>query len=451
MRRRLLSVHLANVAEKRHTMTATEPIVHVVDDDPSFLVAVTRLLRASGFSVRAHSSPAEFLKASLGASPGCVVLDLQMPGLTGLELQEAIAKWENPLPIVFLTGYGEVPDAVRAIRHGAEDFLNKRASKEQLLDAIRRALARDAEERKQRARQGDIRRHFNVLTEREREVLAHVVRGQLNKQIAGDLALNERTVKLHRTAITAKLGVRSVAELMQLLHDAALIKDGQLVGEQAVEPPDAPPNGFALVELVLVLAVLAVLVTVFLSAQSAARVRAQSAACLNNKRLLGSAWTMYAQDHNGKLADSFNWLAGELDYLADNPVNTNMNLLLTGELGPYVKQASAYKCPADQSTAVEGTQSFPRVRSTSMNQTIRPAANTNGWTTSPPWRIYTTLADIVYPAPAKLWTLIDENPDSVYRVIPVDGTSTYLIRGKASSPRPSVNANMPTSSPVPSR
>jgi prepilin-type N-terminal cleavage/methylation domain-containing protein len=198
-----------------------------------------------------------------------------------------------------------------------------------------------------------------------------------------------------------------------LLHDAALIKDGQLVGEQAVEPPDAPPNGFALVELVLVLAVLAVLVTVFLSAQSAARVRAQSAACLNNKRLLGSAWTMYAQDHNGKLADSFNWLAGELDYLADNPVNTNMNLLLTGELGPYVKQASAYKCPADQSTAVEGTQSFPRVRSTSMNQTIRPAANTNGWTTSPPWRIYTTLADIVYPAPAKLWTLIDENPDSV--------------------------------------
>jgi FixJ family two-component response regulator len=210
-------------------MTAPEPIVHVVDDDPSFLVAVTRLLRASGFLVRTHSSPAEFLKASLGVTPGCVVLDLQMPGLTGLELQETIAKWEDPLPIVFLTGYGEVPDAVRAIRHGAEDFLNKRASKEQLLDAIRRALARDSAERKQRARQLDIRRLFNALTEREREVLAHVVRGQLNKQIAGDLALNERTVKLHRTAITTKLGVRSVAELMQLLHEAALIKDGQLL------------------------------------------------------------------------------------------------------------------------------------------------------------------------------------------------------------------------------
>ena len=155
-------------------------------------------------------------------------MDLQMPGLTGLELQETIAKWENPLPIVFLTGYGEVPDAVRAIRQGAEDFLNKRASKEQLLDAIKRALARDVAERKQRARQRDIRRLYNALTEREREVLAHVVRGQLNKQIAGDLEVNERTVKLHRTAITTKLGVHSVAELMQLLHEAGLIKDGQL-------------------------------------------------------------------------------------------------------------------------------------------------------------------------------------------------------------------------------
>jgi two-component system, LuxR family, response regulator FixJ len=210
-------------------MSAAEPIVHVVDDDPSFLVAVTRLLRASGYSVRTHSSPVEFLKASPGDHPGCVVLDLQMPGLTGLELQEAIAKWENPLPIVFLTGYGEVPDAVRAMRRGAEDFLNKRAAKEELLHAIERALARDVEERKQRARQRNVRRLFTALTDREREVLAHVVRGQLNKQIASDLAVNERTVKLHRTAITTKLQVQSVAELMQMLHEAGLIKDGQLL------------------------------------------------------------------------------------------------------------------------------------------------------------------------------------------------------------------------------
>lgn len=210
-------------------MTAAKPIVHVVDDDPSFLVAVTRLLRASGYLVRTFSSAEEFLKESTGASPGCVLLDLQMPGLNGLELQEAIAKWEHPLPIVFLTGYGEVPTAVQAIRHGAEDFLAKRCSKEELFNAIDRALDRDARERTQRARRHEIRRLFNTLTPREREVLGHVVRGELNKQIAADLTLNERTVKLHRTAITTKLRVKSVAEVMQLLHEAGLIKDGQLL------------------------------------------------------------------------------------------------------------------------------------------------------------------------------------------------------------------------------
>jgi two-component system, LuxR family, response regulator FixJ len=210
-------------------MTAAKPIIHVVDDDPSFLVAVTRLLRASGYSVRTFSSAEEFLKESTGESPGCVLLDLQMPGLNGLELQEAIAKWENPLPIVFLTGYGEVPTAVQAIRHGAEDFLAKRCSKEDLLNALGRALARDARERGQRARRHEIRLLFNTLTPREREVLGHVVHGELNKQIAADLTLNERTVKLHRTAITTKLRVKSVAEVMQLLHEAGLIKDGQLL------------------------------------------------------------------------------------------------------------------------------------------------------------------------------------------------------------------------------
>ena len=210
-------------------MTAAKPIVYVVDDDPSFLVAVTRLLRASGYLVRTFSSAEEFLKESTGASPGCVLLDLQMPGLNGLELQEATAKWENPLPIVFLTGYGELPTAVLAMRHGAEDFLAKRCSKEELLNAIERAMDRDARERTQRVRRGEIRMLFNTLTPREREVLGHVVHGELNKQIAGDLDLNERTVKLHRTAITTKLRVKSVAELMQLLHEAGLLKDGQLL------------------------------------------------------------------------------------------------------------------------------------------------------------------------------------------------------------------------------
>jgi prepilin-type N-terminal cleavage/methylation domain-containing protein/prepilin-type processing-associated H-X9-DG protein len=184
-------------------------------------------------------------------------------------------------------------------------------------------------------------------------------------------------------------------------------------GEGLIRAPDAAGNGFTLAELLLVLAVLAILVTVLLSTQSTARVRAQAVACLKNNRLLGLAWAMYAEDHNGTLADSFSWVLGELDYVADNPVNTNINLLLAGQLGPYVKQPAAYKCPADQSQAVEGTQIFPRVRTTAMNQMIRPAANTNGWTPSPPWKIYNNLADIVYPGPAKLWTLIEENPDSV--------------------------------------
>jgi FixJ family two-component response regulator len=210
-------------------MTQAIPIVHVVDDDASFLVAVTRLLRVCGYQLRTWSSTTEFLKESPGNQPGCILLDLQMPGLTGLELQEAIAKWENPLPIVFLTGYGDVPTAVHAMRHGAEDFLSKRAKKEELLNAIQRALARDAREREQRAKQSEIRQRFSALTEREREVLAHVVRGQLNKQIADDLTINERTVKLHRTAITGKLRVQSVAEIMQLLQDAGLLRNGQLL------------------------------------------------------------------------------------------------------------------------------------------------------------------------------------------------------------------------------
>ena len=204
------------------------PLIYLLDDDPSFLPAVSRLLGAAGYTVRAFSSPADFLEAMPALGPGCAVLDLQMPGLSGLDLQEAMAKQDNPLPIIFLTGQGDVPAAVRAMRQGAEDFLSKRAPKEELLAAIRRALDRDTLERAQWARRHEIRLLFNTLTPREREVLGHVVHGKLNKQIAADLALNERTVKLHRTAITTKLRVKSVAEVMQLLHGAGLLKEGQL-------------------------------------------------------------------------------------------------------------------------------------------------------------------------------------------------------------------------------
>ena len=205
-------------------MSATEPTVQIVDDDRSFLVATSRLLRASGFAVKTFSSAADFLAQHGTDAPGCVLADLQMPGMNGLDLQSALARSPNPLPILFLTGHGDIPSSVRAMRGGAVDFLEKSAPKEKLLDAVRRALARDAQEREQRARRRNLRARFDALTERELEVLSHVVQGRLNKQIAADLGIHERTVKLHRTAITTKLGVASVAELTRLTLEAGIFE-----------------------------------------------------------------------------------------------------------------------------------------------------------------------------------------------------------------------------------
>jgi two-component system response regulator FixJ len=207
-------------------MNETVPIVHVVDDDASFLNAISRLLRASGFSVKTYSSAQEFLAQRDDAdTPGCVLADLQMPKMNGLDLQSALAQTRNPLPILFLTGHGDIPSSVRAMRGGAEDFLEKTAPKKRLIDGVTRALARDSREREARDRQRELRARFATLTERELEVLAHVVQGQLNKQIAGDLGIHERTVKLHRTAITTKLRVQSVAELTRLTQEASIFAE----------------------------------------------------------------------------------------------------------------------------------------------------------------------------------------------------------------------------------
>jgi two-component system, LuxR family, response regulator FixJ len=203
-------------------MSATEPIVHLVDDDASFLASISRLLRASGFVVKAFSSASDFLEQRDANAPGCVLADLEMPEMSGLDLQSALARTSNPLPILFLTGHGDIPSTVRAMRGGAEDFLEKRASKEKLLDAVNRALARDAREREEHAKQGELRTRFAALTKRELEVLGHVVLGRLNKQIAADLCIHERTVKLHRMAITTKLHVQSVAELTRLTDEAGI-------------------------------------------------------------------------------------------------------------------------------------------------------------------------------------------------------------------------------------
>ncbi len=196
--------------------------VFVVDDDVSFLAAVSRLLRAAGYSVKTFASAREFLAALPGAPDGCVLADLHMPGMSGLELQAELAHRDQPLPVVFLTGRGDIPTSVKAMRQGAEDFLTKLAPKAELLNAVNRALARGAVERAIRARQAVVRDLLARLTEREREVLAHVVQGQLNKQIAAELGISERTVKLHRMHITKKLGIPSVAELTKLWLESGL-------------------------------------------------------------------------------------------------------------------------------------------------------------------------------------------------------------------------------------
>lgn len=191
-------------------------IVHIVDDDAPFRSALARLLRASGHDVRLFASAAEFLAQHGADARGCVVTDLKMPGMDGLTLQEKLAASENPLPIVFLTGHGDIPATVRAMRDGAEDFLVKTAGKQDLLDAVGRALTRDDSERVARGQRREWRARYDRLTPREREVFAHVIAGQLNKQIAADLGTRERTIKAQRASITQKLGVVSVAEMARI-------------------------------------------------------------------------------------------------------------------------------------------------------------------------------------------------------------------------------------------
>ena len=204
-------------------------VVYVVDDDASFRKAVTRMLTAAGLSVRSYASGTELLAHLSGDAAaeesGCVLADLCMPGLDGLQLQEACAEAGVALPFVFLTGHGDVPSAVSAMRHGAVDFLDKCSPQRVLLTSLERALERDTSARAARVRRGQLRQRFAALTVREREVLGHVVHGRMNKQIAAALGIHERTVKLHRNAITTKIGVRSVAELTTLTREIGLFAE----------------------------------------------------------------------------------------------------------------------------------------------------------------------------------------------------------------------------------
>jgi FixJ family two-component response regulator len=170
-----------------------------------------------------HNSAAEFLAELRPEMHGCVITDLMMPGMDGMALQEALRKAGRPLPLVFLTGQGDIPTTVQAMRGGAVDFLTKRAPKDDLIAAVNRALARNEQDQAHQARQLALRQPFESLTDRESEVLRGVVQGKLNKQIAADLGIHERTVKLHRTNLTTKLGVHSVAELTLMVQAAGRV------------------------------------------------------------------------------------------------------------------------------------------------------------------------------------------------------------------------------------
>jgi FixJ family two-component response regulator len=205
-------------------MNTAPPVIHIVDDDLSVRTAVGRVLRAAGYQVILHDSASQFLE-NLPTERGCILLDVRMPGLNGPQLQEVLGKMGFALPIIFLTGHGDIPSSVRAIKAGAEDFLPKPASKDVLLEAVKRALKRYDENHEHNVRLGTFRECFNTLTPREREVFALVVRGKLNKQIAHDLGTSERTIKAHRHSVMLKFKVKSLAELVSIAENLGMLAE----------------------------------------------------------------------------------------------------------------------------------------------------------------------------------------------------------------------------------
>ena len=193
-----------------------EPMVYLLDDEPEMLKALTRLLRAEGFQVQAFSSAREFLAYAHQQEPACLVLDLAMPDIDGLAVPERLRQGGTDLPIIFLTGHGDIPMSVRAIKAGAENFLTKPVNAAELLPAIRAALQRAADRQSEREEVAALRERLACLTPREREVLGHVIAGKMNKQIAADLGTGEQNIKVHRGRLMRKLGLKSVAELVRL-------------------------------------------------------------------------------------------------------------------------------------------------------------------------------------------------------------------------------------------
>jgi FixJ family two-component response regulator len=205
-------------------MSGERGIVFVVDDDPSIREALDSLLHSVRLGVQTFASPRDFLASKRPDMPSCLVLDVQLPGLSGLGLQQELAKANIQIPIIFITGHGDIPTSVQAMKAGAVEFLTKPFRDKKLLDAIDEALKRDRAARSEQAKLAELQGCYESLTPREREVMAHVTAGMLNKQIAAKLNTAEKTIKFHRAHIMEKMGAGSLAELVQMAVDLGLLR-----------------------------------------------------------------------------------------------------------------------------------------------------------------------------------------------------------------------------------
>ena len=197
-------------------MGEAESIVFIIDDDPLYRTSTERLVRSIGFRAQSFESARNFLSSRRPNVPSCLILDVRLPGLSGLDLQRVLTEAGVHIPIIFVTGHGDIPMSVQAMKAGAVEFLTKPFRDQALLDAIRQAIGRDRAARRQHARNADLRRRYESLKPREREVFKCVVSGMLNKQIADELGATERTVKFHRGNIMRKMQVKSLAELVRI-------------------------------------------------------------------------------------------------------------------------------------------------------------------------------------------------------------------------------------------